>query len=163
MSTPTPQTPQTPDQPDTPDTPDLPVTRQTSGATDDRHRADGDSDTGQALADEVFVDGGHTRPLPSSPAGTATATVPAPPRAPAPASAPAPVPVPEPTGIKGPAPFALVLGVLGLLVAGGVLLNELVDLTLPWNDLGPWSVVAAGVVVLLVGAIGLRTSRTDRD
>ena len=32
-------------------------------------------------------------------------------------------------------------------------------MALPWNDLGPWSVVAAGIVVLLVGAIGLRSSR----
>ena len=52
------------------------------------------------------------------------------------------------------------LGLLGLLVAGSVLLTELTDVTLPWGDLGPWSVVAAGLVVLLVGAIGLRSSRS---
>ena len=61
--------------------------------------------------------------------------------------------------LSGPAPFALVLGLLGLLVAGSVLVNELTDISLPWGDLGPWSVVAAGLVVLLVGAIGLRSSR----
>jgi len=53
-----------------------------------------------------------------------------------------------------------VLGLLGLLTAGTVLLTELTDWTLPWGDLGPWSVVAAGLVVLLVGAIGLRSSRS---
>jgi hypothetical protein len=62
--------------------------------------------------------------------------------------------------LTGPAPFALVLGLLGLLVAGTMLLTELTDWTLPWGDLGPWSVVAAGLVVLLVGAIGLRSSRS---
>ena len=36
---------------------------------------------------------------------------------------------------------------------------KLADVNVPWDDLGPWSVVAAGVVVLLVGAIGLRSSR----
>ena len=52
------------------------------------------------------------------------------------------------------------LGLLGLLVAGSTLLTELTDVNLPWGDLGPWSVVAAGLVVLIVGAIGLRASRT---
>ncbi len=79
--------------------------------------------------------------------------------APATAASPAPPTPPEPTYLSGPAPFALVLGLLGLLVAGSVLVDELTDITLPWGDLGPWSVVAAGLVVLLVGAIGLRSSR----
>ncbi|HWO51962.1 MAG TPA: hypothetical protein VNN23_10220, partial [Ornithinibacter sp.] len=76
------------------------------------------------------------------------------------ATAPAPTAPPEPQWLTGPAPFALVLGLLGLLTAGTVLLTELTDWTLPWGDLGPWSVVAAGLVVLLVGAIGLRSSRS---
>ena len=61
--------------------------------------------------------------------------------------------------LPGPAPFAIVLGVLGLLVAGATLLTELTDVRFPWADLGPWTVVAAGLVVVLVGAIGLRSSR----
>ena len=65
--------------------------------------------------------------------------------------------------LRGPAPFAIVLGLLGLFVAGGVLLAELTDLSMPWNDLGPWTVVAAGVAVVLVGAIGLRSSRRSQD
>jgi hypothetical protein len=100
-----------------------------------------------------------TTHLPTSPDAPATMTT----TAPAPASTPAPSPAPptpaEPQYLSGPAPFALVLGLLGLLVAGSVLVNELTDITLPWGDLGPWSVVAAGLVVLLVGAIGLRSSR----
>lgn len=61
--------------------------------------------------------------------------------------------------LSGPAPFAIVLGLLGLVVAGAVLVTELTDVTFPWADLGPWTVVAAGLVVVLVGAIGLRSSR----
>jgi hypothetical protein len=85
-----------------------------------------------------------------SPVATATAT------APAPASAP-----PAPTYLAGPAPFPILLGLLGVLLAVGVVVGELTDLTLPWTDLGPWSVVAAGLVVLVVGAIGLRSSRSQ--
>jgi hypothetical protein len=108
------------------------------------------------LADEMFQDDDATTALPTAGA-TTTATAPAAPAAPA---IPAPATPPEPQWLSGPAPFALVLGLLGLLVAGSVLVGELTDITLPWGDLGPWSVVAAGLVVLLVGAIGLRSSRT---
>ncbi|MGG5260215.1 hypothetical protein [Phycicoccus avicenniae] len=60
---------------------------------------------------------------------------------------------------SGPAPFALLLGILGLVTAGVVLLTELTDLSVPWDDLGPWTVVGGGAVVLLVGLVGLRGSR----
>ena len=65
----------------------------------------------------------------------------------------------EPAYLRGPAPFAIVLGLLGLVVAGVTLAAELTDVNVPWDDLGPWTVVAAGLLVLLVGAIGLRASR----
>lgn len=84
------------------------------------------------------------------------------PRAPgiqvAPESALPPGP-PERPYLRGPAPFAIVLGVLGLLVAGSVVLFELSDVSVHWDNLGPWTVVAAGVVVLVVGALGVRASR----
>ena len=67
----------------------------------------------------------------------------------------------EPTYLSGPAPFPIVLGLLGLLTALGVVLADLTDLTVPWTDLGPWTVVLAGVVILVVGAIGLRSSRAQ--
>ena len=72
------------------------------------------------------------------------------------ATPPAPA---EPAYLRGPAPFAIVLGILGLVVAGVTLAAELTDVTIPWDNLGPWTVVAAGLLVLLVGAIGLRASR----
>jgi hypothetical protein len=140
----TPTTPPTSDVPQDPDIHDVPATA--DPAPDD------------ALADEVFVDDDATRSLPTTPSATSaagtvgatgatTATVTATPEA------------PEQEWLKGPAPFALVLGLLGLVVAGATLLSELADVNVPWDDLGPWSVVAAGIVVLLVGAIGLRSSR----
>ena len=61
----------------------------------------------------------------------------------------------------GPAPFPILLGLVGLLVAVGVVVAESSDLFLPWTDLGPWSIVIAGVLVIIVGAIGLRSSRTQ--
>ncbi|MFL6078597.1 MAG: hypothetical protein ACJ714_01580 [Ornithinibacter sp.] len=152
-------TPTTP----TPDTPDAAHAQEPSDLTP----AALASEPGDSLADQMFPDDGRTTALPitDTPAAgsgataagdtlTATAAVPAAPRIPAPASPP------EPQWLTGPAPFALVLGLLGLLVAGSVLVGELTDITLPWGDLGPWSVVAAGLVVLLVGAIGLRSSRS---
>ncbi len=130
----------TPTTPPTPETPAPPPT---------------DSLADEMFTEEVFTDGGATTTaLPTTGATTsATATATAAPRIPAPATPP------QPQWLSGPAPFALVLGLLGLLVAGSVLVGELTDITLPWGDLGPWSVVAAGLVVLLVGAIGLRSSR----
>jgi len=98
------------------------------------------------LATEVFD---HDQPL-EDPPGTAAAGAPA-------GSTPwAPQERPY---LRGPAPFAIVLGILGLLVAGSVVLGELTDLTMRWDNLGPWTVVAAGVVVLVIGALGVRASR----
>ncbi len=88
---------------------------------------------------------------PATPSATVTAT-------PAASEATPPAPA-EPAYLRGPAPFAIVLGILGLVVAGVTLAAELTDVTVPWDDLGPWTVVAAGLLVLLVGAIGLRASR----
>jgi len=106
-----------------------------------------DTPRSDTLATEVFD-------APPSPT-VATETTPA--SATTPTTAPA---LPEPTYLSGPAPFAVVLGLLGLLFAAATLLTQLTDLSLPWTDLGPWTVVAAGLVVVIVGAIGLRGSRT---
>jgi hypothetical protein len=144
----------TPDTPRDETTPLDPVTDPTSEPTG----AHGDS-----LADEVFEDDTRAEPATagttadrgttwaSAPTGTSTATATRPPEA-----APAP-PVRE--YVKGPAPFAIVLGLLGLVVAASTLFTEVVGIDVPWGDLGPWTVVGAGVLVLLVGGLGLRASR----
>ena len=140
----------------------------------------------ESPSDEVLVDDHRTRELPAgdtpvseapapatpsqrpaAPAATATAapaaTATAAPPTPGPAVAPgagAPAAA-QPPYLRGPAPFAIILGLLGLLIAGVTLVSEVTDLTVPWDDLGPWTVVAAGIVVLLVGAIGLQASRSQ--
>ncbi len=101
------------------------------------------------LATEVFD---HDRP----PEGPPTTSETGPAGGPA---GPAPGAPQERPYLRGPAPFAIVLGILGLLVAGSVTLGELTDVTVRWDNLGPWTVVAAGVVVLVVGALGVRASR----
>ncbi|MGL5865263.1 MAG: hypothetical protein ACRCYX_05220 [Dermatophilaceae bacterium] len=68
--------------------------------------------------------------------------------------------LPTPVYRSGPAPVALVIGLLGVVFAVSVLLAEATDLGVPWDDVGPWSVVVAGAVILLVGALGLRSSRS---
>lgn len=126
------------------------------------------------LADEMFDETARepgsasadtTTALPVAPApAAATASGPTAvgttaPATSAPATATAPADGPW---LDGPAPFAIVLGLLGLLTAGAVLLTELTDVTFPWADLGPWTVVAAGLVVVIVGVIGLRSSRRSQ-
>lgn len=79
-----------------------------------------------------------------------------------PTTAPTPTTTaPAPTYRQGPAPFGLFLGIVGLVLAGAVLLTELTDVTVPWDDLGPWVVVAGGLLVVLMGLLGLRASRSE--
>ncbi|GAA4396418.1 hypothetical protein GCM10023168_00270 [Fodinibacter luteus] len=113
------------------------------------------------LADEVFVDDTRTTPQPPPTPGTTPATASAAQQTTTqPTTTQPTTAATEPTYLRGPAPFAVVLGILGLVIAGATLVAELTDLSVPWTDLGPWSVVAAGLVVLMVGATGLRGSRT---
>ncbi|WP_392544642.1 hypothetical protein [Oryzobacter telluris] len=106
------------------------------------------------LADQVFEEHPTTTWAPAAP-GTTTATAVRPTEVAAPA-APA---LPAREYVKGPAPFAIVLGLLGLVVAAATLFTEIVGIDVPWGDLGPWTVVGAGALVLLVGGLGLRASR----
>jgi hypothetical protein len=114
----------------------------------------------ETLADEVLVDTARepdeppARPTTAQPATAAVGTV-----STTTTTTPATTAPDDGPWLQGAAPFAIVLGLLGLLLAGAVLVGELTDLTFPWADLGPWTVVAAGLVIVLVGAIGLRSSR----
>lgn len=62
---------------------------------------------------------------------------------------------------RGPAPFGLFLGIVGLVVAFAVFLTEVTDVAVPWSDLGPWVVVGGGLLVVLVGVLGLRANRAQ--
>lgn len=75
-------------------------------------------------------------------------------------AAPPPAP-PAPVHRRGPAPFGLLIAVLGLAVAGSVLLTEVADVSVPWSRLGPLVVVAGGLLVVLVGLLGLRAGRAQ--
>ncbi|AKT50132.1 hypothetical protein [Arsenicicoccus sp. oral taxon 190] len=55
----------------------------------------------------------------------------------------------------GPYAPAIVVGLLGLLVAVTVLLRQLDVLTIDLVAWGPWVVVGVGIVLLLVGAVGI--------
>jgi len=152
----TPPSPQGPDSPDLSATQEVPHVTPTDPDTTDTP----DTTAHRGLADEVFVDdtaGASPAPVATTSTTSAATSSAAPTASTATMERAEP---PEQEWLKGPAPFALVLGLLGLVVAGATLLSELADVNVPWDDLGPWSVVAAGIVVLLVGAIGLRSSRT---
>lgn len=71
----------------------------------------------------------------------------------------APAAPPAPLHKSGPAPFAVLLGTLGLLTALAVVLSEVADVSIPWSGLGPWLVVGGGLAVVLVGLLGMRASR----
>lgn len=136
-------------------------------STPDRPTTDGtdapEARTDATLADQVFDD--TTRTMPTT-AAAPTAADAGTTWAPAPAATatavreePLPAGPPPREFVKGPAPFAIILGLLGLVVAATTLFTEIVGIDVPWGDLGPWTVVGGGALVLLVGALGLRSSR----
>ena len=62
----------------------------------------------------------------------------------------------RPTGLHLP---PLVLGLVCLAVAGLALWQELGDVSIDWGDIGPLGIVAVGGVLVLLGLVGLATSR----
>lgn len=121
-------------------------------------------DTTRPLSADLGLDDRDEDVTPDATDTTATTTAVPTAATPATPTAPAAADPAVPTGPRyrsGPAPFALLLGILGLLTAGAVLLTELTDVSVPWNDLGPWTIVGGGALVLLVGLVGLRSSRSQ--
>ena len=59
----------------------------------------------------------------------------------------------------GPAPFAIIVGVLGLAMAALLTVTELTTVTIPWRVAGPISIVVLGGLILAIGAFGLVSSR----
>lgn len=64
--------------------------------------------------------------------------------------------LPRPTGPHAP---AIVLGLGCLVIAGLVLAQELGTLSVDWGNVGPLGIVAAGLVLVVLGLVGLLGSR----
>ncbi len=68
--------------------------------------------------------------------------------------------LPRPTGPHAP---AITLGVICLAIAGLVLAQELGALSVDWGNVGPLGIVAAGLVLVVLGIVGLLSSRRSSD
>lgn len=68
----------------------------------------------------------------------------------------------EPDRVRGPHVAAVLLGLACLVIAGLVLGQELGDLSIDWGEVGPLGIVAAGAVLVVLGALGLAASRRTR-
>jgi len=71
-----------------------------------------------------------------------------------PAATAAPV-VSAPERPRGPHAAAILLGVFAIAVAALAILRETTNLTVSWSELGPGSIIVAGVLLLLIGVVGL--------
>ena len=67
--------------------------------------------------------------------------------------------VPAPARPSGPHLPPIVLGLACLVIAGLALAQELGHLQVDWGDVGPLGIVAAGAVLVVLGLVGLLTSR----
>lgn len=59
----------------------------------------------------------------------------------------------------GPAPMAITLGTLGLVVAALTTLSFLTDLRIDWDVAGPVAIAATGLGILVLGGLGMVLSR----
>ncbi|HEY3534238.1 MAG TPA: hypothetical protein VGK60_01630 [Pedococcus sp.] len=60
---------------------------------------------------------------------------------------------------RGPHLPAILLGLACLVIAGLVMAQELGHLRIDWGNVGPLGIVAAGAVLVVLGLVGLLTSR----
>ncbi|HEX5522326.1 MAG TPA: hypothetical protein VFX53_02680 [Pedococcus sp.] len=65
----------------------------------------------------------------------------------------------QPEYVRGPYLAPVILGLVCLAIAGLAFAQELGGLTIDWGSVGPLGIVAAGAVLVLLGAIGLVASR----
>lgn len=146
----------TPDNPDRPDRPDRPEPDET---TDMTLRPEPDETTDMTLRPEPP----HTHeptealplgePQPAEPHGrepqlTQTLAPPVPPQAP---------PV-----VRGPYVAPVILGLVCLVIAAAAFAQEIAHWTIDWGNVGPLGIVIAGLVLVLLGGLGLLTSRRRR-
>ncbi|WP_458533486.1 hypothetical protein [Oryzihumus sp.] len=80
-----------------------------------------------------------------------------------PAVAPAAPTVTAPERPRGPHAAAILLGVFAIAVAALAILRETTDLTVSWSQLGPGSVIVAGLLLLLIGVVGLTRRERGRE
>lgn len=96
----------------------------------------------------------------ASPADESRPTTQLPPPAYPPAvPAPAPTPPPLVTVNKGPRPGTILLGLLAMVVAAWVFVENLTDATLDLSTIGPSAIGALGVLLLVVGLAGVVLGR----
>ena len=65
----------------------------------------------------------------------------------------------EPERLRGPSFGPVILGLVCLVIAGAVFAQEIGNWTIDWGNVGPLGIVAAGAVLVILGAVGLATSR----
>ena len=63
----------------------------------------------------------------------------------------------------GPSWGTVALGLVCLAIAGGALFVELTDVVLDWSNVGPLTLVALGVLLVLVGLAALLRRSNDDD
>jgi hypothetical protein len=81
----------------------------------------------------------------------------------APAAAPPATSLPAaPEVVRGPYLAPIILGLVCLAVAAAAFAQEIANWTIDWGNVGPLGIVVAGVVLVLVGTLGLLSSRRRR-
>jgi hypothetical protein len=65
----------------------------------------------------------------------------------------------EPERLRGPSFGPVILGLVCLVIAGAVFAQEIGNWSIDWGNVGPLGIVAAGAVLVVLGAVGLVTSR----
>jgi len=111
----------------------------------------GPAGPGPSLADELVGEPARVEAAgPETPAPVYAAPVAAAPSAPRPA----------PAFIAGPAPFPIIVGLLGLAIAITAIVSREAHLTIDWGRAGPMTIVGAGLVLVALGLLGMRSRRT---
>ena len=98
----------------------------------------------------------------SATTASATATSPLATSATAASRGAGPYAAPEPELVKGPYLAPVILGLVCLLVAAAAFAQELADWSIDWGNVGPLGIVAAGALLVVLGALGLLSSRRRR-
>ncbi len=62
---------------------------------------------------------------------------------------------------KGPNASAIVAGLVAIVLAGLIIVNETTTWNVDWSGLGPGAIVVVGIVLAVIGAIGLVRRHDD--